>query len=231
MTGFVDIHSHFVYGLDDGARTRADMETMLDAAHADGVVSLFATPHITPGVKPFDEEKFNSHLREARRYCQERGYRMQLFSGAEILHTPMLKQYCSAHRLPTLGDSDFVLLEFVPDVSLRELESTVDMLNLNGYTPVLAHIERYGCLYSGSAAAKLKEEYRLRYQINVNTVLNKQSFLRERKLRKWFEGRLVDFVASDAHNVKNRRTNMQKAYGVLKEKYGQQQAELLTGLR
>lgn len=231
MTGFVDIHSHFVYGLDDGARTRADMETMLDAAHADGVVSLFATPHITPGVKPFDEEKYNSHLREARAYCRERGYRMQLFTGAEILYTPMLKQHCSAHRLPTLGDSDFVLVEFVPDVPLRELEDTVDMLNLNGYTPVLAHIERYACMFQGSTAAKLKERYKLRYQVNANTVLNKQSFLRERKIRKWFEAQLVDFVASDAHNVKTRKTNMCKAYEVLKEKYGQRQAELLTGLR
>ena len=48
MMGFTDLHSHFVYGVDDGARTRADMEAMLDAAYADGIVSMFATPHITP---------------------------------------------------------------------------------------------------------------------------------------------------------------------------------------
>lgn len=54
MTGFTDIHSHFVYGVDDGAKTRADMEAMLDAAYADGVTSLFATSHMTPGISPFD---------------------------------------------------------------------------------------------------------------------------------------------------------------------------------
>lgn len=228
--GFVDIHSHFVYGLDDGARTITEMETMLDAAHADGVVSLFATPHVTPGMKPFDAEKYESHLNQARRYCRDRGYNMQLFSGAEILYTPMLQQYCMEHRLPTLGDSEFVLMEFVPGVKLQELESALTLMKRNGYIPILAHIERYNCLYRGKTAAKLKERYNVRYQVNANTVLSDQGYFRTRKIRSWFENELVDFIASDAHNVQNRRTKLRKAFSTLKKQYGQQ-AEQLMGLR
>ena len=228
--GFVDIHSHFVYGLDDGARTITEMETMLDAAHADGVVSLFATPHVTPGVKPFDSAKYESRLNQARRYCRERGYSMQLFSGAEVLYTPMLQQYCMEHRLPTLGDSEFVLMEFVPGVKLQELESALTLMKRNGYIPILAHIERYNCLYRGRTAAKLKERYNVRYQVNANTVLSDQGYFRTRKIRSWFENELVDFIASDAHNVQNRRTKLRKAFSTLKKQYGQQ-AEQLMGLR
>ena len=228
--GFVDIHSHFVYGLDDGARTITEMETMLDAAHADGVVSLFATPHVTPGMKPFDTDKYESHLNQARRYCRDRGYNMQLFSGAEILYTPMLQQYCMEHRLPTLGDSEFVLMEFVPGVKLQELESALTLMKRNGYIPILAHIERYNCLYRGRTAAKLKERYNVRYQVNANTVLSDQGYFRTRKIRSWFENELVDFIASDAHNVQNRRTKLRKAFSTLKKQYGQQ-AEQLMGLR
>ena len=228
--GFVDIHSHFVYGLDDGARTITEMETMLDAAHADGVVSLFATPHVTPGMKPFDAEKYESHLNQARRYCRDRGYNMQLFSGAEILYTPMLQQYCMEHRLPTLGDSEFVLMEFVPGVKLQELESALTLMKRNGYIPILAHIERYNCLYRGRTAAKLKERYNVRYQVNANTVLSDQGYFRTRKIRSWFENELVDFIASDAHNVQNRRTKLRKAFSTLKKQYGQQ-AEQPMGLR
>ena len=228
--GFVDIHSHFVYGLDDGARTITEMETMLDAAHADGVVSLFATPHVTPGMKPFDTDKYESHLNQARHYCRDRGYNMQLFSGAEILYTPMLQHYCMEHRLPTLGDSEFVLMEFVPGVKLQELESALTLMKRNGYIPILAHIERYNCLYRGRTAAKLKERYNVRYQVNANTVLSDQGYFRTRKIRSWFENELVDFIASDAHNVQNRRTKLRKAFSTLKKQYGQQ-AEQLMGLR
>ena len=50
MSGFTDYHAHFVYGVDDGARTREEMFAMLDAAAADGVTRLFATSHSTPGM-------------------------------------------------------------------------------------------------------------------------------------------------------------------------------------
>ena len=53
MSGFTDYHAHFVYGVDDGARTREEMFAMLDAAAADGVTRLFATSHSTPGMEPF----------------------------------------------------------------------------------------------------------------------------------------------------------------------------------
>lgn len=231
MTGFVDIHSHFIYGIDDGAKTRAEMETMLDAAHADSVVSLFATPHVTPGVKPFNEAAYTSRIAEARRYCRDRGYRMQILTGAEILYTPALEQRAIERRLPTLADSDFVLLEFVPDVEYREMESALAMLNRCGYTPIVAHIERYKCLYSGRCAAKLKERCDVRFQVNANTVVTDQGFFRRRKIESWFAAGLVDFVASDAHDARRRKTNLRKAYRALKEKYGQDQAARLTGLK
>ena len=52
MRGFRDIHSHFLYGLDDGAQSRQDMERMLYAAYQDGIVHRYATPHALPGVAP-----------------------------------------------------------------------------------------------------------------------------------------------------------------------------------
>ena len=231
MTGFTDIHSHFIYGLDDGARTRRDMETMLDAAHADGVVSLFATPHVTPGVEPFDAVAYASRMQEARSYCRERGFEMQLFSGAEILYTPVLPQYVGQHGLPTLGNSNFVLLEFVPDVELRELEGALALMERSGYKTILAHIERYGCLYRGRTAAKLKQRCDVRYQVNANTILTDKGFFRTRKIRSWLKTGLVDFVASDAHDLNRRCFKMRRAFRTLKQQYGQLQAERLTGLR
>ena len=58
MSGFTDYHAHFVYGVDDGARTREEMFAMLDAAAADGVTRLFATSHSTPGMEPFPRDVY-----------------------------------------------------------------------------------------------------------------------------------------------------------------------------
>ena len=62
MTGFTDIHSHFIYGMDDGPKKRAEMEAMIDAAYADGIATLFATPHMTLGIRPFYFAVYNARL-------------------------------------------------------------------------------------------------------------------------------------------------------------------------
>ena len=93
IEGFADIHSHFLYGIDDGARTRQEMEAMLDAAHEDGICRLYATPHAVLGVRPFDAGMCAQRLEEAREYCRQRGYGMQLYMGAELMYTPALERF------------------------------------------------------------------------------------------------------------------------------------------
>lgn len=230
MKGFTDIHAHFVYGVDDGAQTRQDMEAMLDAAHADKVASLFATPHVTPGIRPFDEALFAAHLDEARAYCRDRGYEMDLFPGAEILYTPALSSYIMERRLPTLGESNWVLLEFSPDIELQDMQNALKLMEHSGYTTLIAHAERYHCLFRGNNAARIREQYDVRFQINANTVLNPPGFFRARHLRKWFRVGWVEAVASDAHDTQRRPFRMKKAYRVLKESLGPREAARLTRL-
>lgn len=229
MIGFTDIHSHFIYGVDDGARTQADMEAMLDAAYADGIASLFATPHVTPGLVPFNFTVYRQRLDEARGYCRRMGYAMTLYSGAEIMYTPALQDSIVDHRLPTLGDSNYVLMEFVPHVTLKELESSLELMERYGYVTVMAHIERYACLLWGNRVEKLKARHDVRCQVNANTALSGQGFLRTRQIQSWFEKGQIDFVASDAHNVRNRLFRMKSAFNALKRNYGQTYAESLTG--
>lgn len=143
MSGFTDYHAHFVYGVDDGARTREEMFAMLDAAAADGVTHLFATSHSTPGMEPFPRELYLRHLDFARAYCREKCYDLTLESGSELLYTPAAAYAAAEHSLITLGGTDWVLLEFVPDVAAAEVETALRQITGSGYRVLLAHIERY----------------------------------------------------------------------------------------
>ena len=142
MSGFTDYHAHFVYGVDDGARTREEMFAMLDAAAADGVTRLFATSHSTPGMEPFPLELYLRHLDFARAYCREKCYDLTLERGSELLYTPAAAYAAAEHSLITLGGTDWVLLEFVPDVAAAEVETALRQITGSGYRVLLAHIER-----------------------------------------------------------------------------------------
>ncbi len=229
MMRFSDIHSHFVYGMDDGAQTMQDMEAMLDAAVADGVGCLIATPHVTPGVHPFNEERFRRHLAEARAYCQIRGYSLNLCVGAEVLYTPALESYMSRHALPVLADSQHVLLEFVPSIVFEEISAAVGLLERNGYVPILAHVERYKAL-AGLNIYRLRERSSALYQVNCSTVIDGEGLFRGMQVRRWFRDELIDFVASDSHNCRTRRTCMKNAYTILSKRFGAQYARRLVGM-
>lgn len=230
MRGFRDIHAHFVYGVDDGAQTREEMEAMLDAAHAQGIVSLFSTPHVTPGVKPFDEQTYRLHLEQARAYCRQKGYVMRLHSGAEIMYTPAIERSATERTLPSLAHSQYVLMEFVPDITYTQINGALELMERCGYVTILAHMERYACMYH-SGAYRLKEQYDIRYQINCGTVIDGRGFLRDRTIHKWLRDGLIDFVATDMHDCRRRPPRMRKAFRTLLRSYDRDLVVGMMGLR
>lgn len=225
MPRFTDMHCHFIYGVDDGAQSREDMYAMLDAAHRDGVTDLFATSHVTPGIKSFPYERYYRHLDMAQAYCDQKGYQLELYPGAEILYTPALLPYLQRGDLPSLNGSAYLLVEFVPNISLKELETALMEFENSSYTPILAHIERYQCLYQAKSAFKFKENYDIRYQVNCQTLIKGLSFFKNLTLKHWFSTGLIDFVSSDAHNTSRRPSLMTPAYEVLIGAYGQDYAD------
>lgn len=123
---FLDLHTHVVYGVDDGARTEEQMRAMLDAAAANGITTLVATPHATPGLEEFPQERYQRHLDAAQAYCQQQGYGLRLYPGAELLYNPMLRDAARENGLPTLAGTDWVLMEFLPQTSAKELENGLE---------------------------------------------------------------------------------------------------------
>ena len=228
MKGYTDIHSHLLYGIDDGAKTRDDMEAMLDAAYADGITSIFATPHVTPGVYPLPTEQIAQRLDEARAYCRMKGYKLDISAGAEILFTPALERFAQEGRLPALGDTRHILVEFMPDIGYAELSAAVGMMERAGYGVIIAHIERYDCLRRRGNVFRLKDSCDVRYQVNCQSLLKKQGFFRERFLKQCLKLELIDGVATDAHDCIRRPCRMEKAHSLLAQRYGQEYASRLT---
>ena len=230
MSGFADYHAHFVYGVDDGAQTRGDMYAMLDAAAADGVSRLYATSHSTPGMEPFPHELYERHLALARDYCREKGYDLTLERGSELLYTPAAGYAAAERGLPTLGSTDWVLLEFVPDVTAKELERALDAVSSAGYRILVAHIERYPALAKGGLLPKIRQQHKVRCQVNCATLLN-CGFFQRRKLEHWLKEGWVDAISSDAHDCSSRPTKMRPAYEWLCAHLGEDEAARLTGLK
>lgn len=146
-----------------------------------------------------------------------------------MLYTPATGYAAVQRQLLTLGDTGWVLQEFVPNITAKELETALQEITGAGYRILVAHIERYPCLAQHGLLARLHEQYRLRCQINCSAVLD-SGFWQWMRLEHWIKTGLVDAVSSDAHNCTSRPTRMRQAYERLCTRVGQTTAQKLTGL-
>lgn len=211
---YIDLHHHILYGLDrDGPRTADETDNMLCKAAADNIGIIVATPHVAPGIRPFETVLFHARLHEANARCQVLGLDLSILPGAEIFYTPYTCDHLLAGRVPTLAGTEYVLVEFAPNETLSVIREAVTSLNRCGYSVILAHAERCICLARRPGLlSALRKEHRLFIQINAGTLLRKTSFRTGRFLRYAFQHSLVDAISTDAHNISTRATCLTEGY-------------------
>ena len=225
--GIVDIHHHLVYGLDDGSQSMEQTIQMLERAYRNGVGYIIATPHAEPGRKPFYMDIYLERLDEIRAWCAEAGIPIQIFSGSEILYTPETVNMLRMRRIPTLAETEYVLVEFTPQAPYKLLVQAATKLRKAGYRPIFAHIERYRCLRAAWRVHNLRRNYGVRMQMNAATICEKHGWLSQLWIDYVIEKGWIDYAASDAHNVSSRPCMMKLCYKTLKARFGKRIARRL----
>lgn len=196
----VDIHTHILPGIDDGAVDVDESLDLLRREKENGVDKVFLTPHFVLGRTTLEEflasrEHAYNQLLEA---AQGKDI-PQLKLGAEVRYTPELMEI-DLSKL-TLGDSAYLLLELPFDRYPTFIEQFIDNMKNCGITVILAHVERYAyfrarpsllvdLLKSGVFAQVTAERF---------VIKGKKSFA-----YKFTKKGLAQFIASDTHNPSKR---------------------------
>lgn len=207
--GLTDIHQHLLWGLDDGAATPEITHRMLKDAARQGISGVAATCHVYPGIEPFDPGIYRERLAHAQEYCRNHNLPVKVFSGAEVAWTYQTVTALRQKRIPTLGATDYVLLELWRSISLQDAYKAVRSMIGAGYCPVLAHAERYWCFeWMPKLALRLREETGARIQVNAGTLLHPRNMAEKRFGRIMLAEGGIDAVASDAHGNAARPINL-----------------------
>lgn len=207
--GMLDIHQHVLWGLDDGAANARVMRSMLMESHRQGISCIAATCHVRPGMEAFDHGLYKERLDEAQAYCREKQLQVRVIPGAEVAWTYQTSSLLRRRSIPTLGGTDYVLLELWRDISLNEARNAVRSLIGAGYCPVLAHVERYRCFsWSPRRALRFREETGALFQISTGALLSPVSLIERIFVRTMLQEQGADAVATDAHGTGARPVNL-----------------------
>lgn len=226
---FVDIHQHVAFGIDDGARNFRRAKLMIDASYRAGISTIISTPHVRPGKRAFDTEAYLKIIDKLNQYCSERNYDMRVLPGAEVFYTDATIRLLNEGYIPTLNRSEFVLVEWPVSVSFAALSRDIRDMTNAGYIPVIAHIERYrGLWFAAKRIQQLRSMYDFRIQIDCDALLTRTSIFERMFVNKLLKIRLIDYLATDAHNVDDRGITIKEAYKVVKRRFGRKYARQLT---
>lgn len=196
---FIDTHCHLLPGVDDGAKTMAEAIEALNMAEEQGVSEIILTPHFHPE-KPVAARLLRDRYEELKEAADDDALDLELHLGQECMYHADLVKRLDAGDALTMAGSDYVLVEFLTDVSFRALVRGLEDLMEGGYTPVLAHYERYECLSSTERVEEIKDRGSL-LQLNLNTITRSFGLFRKNPYQRDLKLYLPDLVASDCHGA------------------------------
>lgn len=220
----IDLHSHFLPGIDDGAKDRKDSLRMLAEAFRQGVMLCAGTPHAI--VHTNEEINVFLHKRQQSIDVLLNGPMPEtvpnLIYGAEIFLDNDISQYPDIKKL-CIGNSNLLLVELSTQKYNPEYAEWLYSLSLVGIVPIIAHIERYP--YFEELSAELGD-INIVFQMNCKTVLDRgwRKYLLEQRM-----SGADCLVSSDMHDMRLRKCCMKKAFDKVNKRNTHIAEELFGG--
>ena len=206
----VDIHCHILHKYDDGSASLSESLDMARMAAETGVTDIVVTPHFEGRASSLRRlPTLVEHFRELTQAIEDKNIPIKLHLGAEILCTEETVRLAKKKLLPTIGETNYFLTEFYFNEDADFMDEMLRELAQAGYTPVVAHPERYDAIQRDPRI--LERWFRRGYvlQLNKGSILGALGRRAEHTAHAILRAGLAHVIASDAHSATRRTTHME----------------------
>lgn len=222
---FIDIHSHILPGVDDGAKDLSVSLELLRMMKAQGITDVVATPHFDATRQSFEE--YTERVQTAYKQLKEAVLDEELpniYLGSEVYYFNGIGK-CYGIRDFAIGNSKHLLLELsitsIDDDVIKDISDIYDNIGLQ---PVLAHVERYAGLKGFKKLLKLVESGVVLAQVNASAVFSSHY---KHAVKKLIKHGYVSFLATDTHSIDSRPPLLDKALDEIEKHFGKEHRKLL----
>lgn len=199
---YIDIHSHLLPGIDDGAVTIEDTENLIKGLHEIGFEKFITTPHVMSDVWKNTSIDINEKLSATIQELKVPGIDIRFKAAAEYMMDAEFKELFTNERLLTLKEN-YVLVEMSylsPPIQLYEI---IYELQTNGYQPILAHPERYNFYHHSMNEYKKLKHVGCLFQLNMLSATGYYGENVAKVANALLKEGLIDFIGSDVHHTRH----------------------------
>lgn len=195
----VDIHSHLLPGIDDGATDIAQSITYIKKLHDLGFEKLICTPHIFKDFYPNTADTILPALESVKEHLATAGDHVELGAAAEYMIDDGFEMSDDLLCLP----GGYVLIEMSYLSETPDIEQVIFDLQVRGYKVVLAHPERYNFYHSNTSRYQRLKEMGCLFQLNILSVVGYYGKSVKETAAYLLKQRLYDLAATDLHHDKH----------------------------
>ena len=196
----VDMHSHVLPGIDDGAQTPEESIYLIKKMMALGISKIIATPHIMADYYRNTPESINGALEILKAELVKENIDIVVEAAAEHYFDETFEARVDNRELMIIGDN-YVLFEFsfinTPPVYIPVIQKMKDM----GYRPILAHPERYP--YMTMEQYKNLHDWGCDFQLNTISLTGYYGREVKATAESLIDNQMIDFISSDMHQPKH----------------------------
>lgn len=206
LSGFndlgVDMHSHLIPGIDDGAKTIEDSINLIKELKALGFRKLITTPHIMSDYFRNTPANILSGLADVKAALVNEGIEMELAAAAEYYIDDGFIKKLEEEKLLTMGDNHLLFeISYIncPD----NIHEIIFRMMVLGYKPIMAHPERYPFWYNDFDQYKKFRDQGVLLQLNTNSLSGYYGPEAKRAGEKLIDLGLVDLIGTDCHHMRH----------------------------
>ncbi|SDC03942.1 protein-tyrosine phosphatase [Paenibacillus sp. UNCCL117] len=216
----IDIHTHILPGIDDGAASEEQAVRMAQAAEQEGIRTLIATPHHANGKYSNPGLHIRQDVETLIRLFSARGVSVDVLPGQEIrIHRELLEELQEGVAIG-LHDTPYLLLELPSSDVPAYTEEMIHELRILGHTPIIAHPERNAVLAADSDRLSRLIEAGALSQLTSHSVNGAYGRKLQKLCLEWCGQGLAQFISSDAHNLEHRAFGLKQAYSLIAQECG-----------
>ena len=214
----IDIHSHLIYGVDDGSK---DIETslkVLSNLSENGVTDIILTPHYIVDTNYVSKKTDNIiKLKELQREVKKLGININLYLGNEIYIDKDILKYIKENKMCSLNNTEYILVE-LPMSGVYEdyLDIFSNLINI-GFKVILAHPERYTSFQKDYSLIDEVVATGVLLQSNIDSIVGGYGKEAKKTMKYILKNKLVSFVGTDIHNNKSDYSYINKAINKFKK--------------
>lgn len=214
----IDIHSHIIPGIDDGAKNEEMALEMLRIAEGCGTKKIVATPHFMRGRFDYEYSEVTGEVDKLRKLAKDNNINIEIYQGQEVYYSDRIIKYYDAGIIGTINGTKYMLIELpMLEFNLDEVIDNLYELQLKGITPIIAHPERYRpFIKKPSLINKLINEGCL-FQLNAGSVTGGFGKDVKKTAEIYLMNRVYNFVGSDGHRDSKRDTDLTKFLNIVEK--------------